>query len=98
MKFRNLVLLFIAGILVIAWFTKPGKEAFKTFYDKEKKSITSPPMIEEQDAVLYTRYTVSYYDIKSLPDIKISGGKEAAIAVPRSKETYLGLFGRFWKM
>jgi hypothetical protein len=98
MKFRNLVLLFIAGIIIFAWFTKPGKEAFKIYYDKEKKSITSPPMIEEQDDVLYTRYTVSYYDIQSLPDIKISGGKDAAIAVPRSKETYLGLFGRFWKM
>ncbi len=97
MKFRTVVFLFIIGILLVAWFTKPTQEDFKKFRESSNR-ISSPPVIEMKDGYVYVLYTISYFDIKKVPQIKMSDNKDAAIAVPVSKERYLGLFGKFWKL
>ena len=93
MKFRNLVFIFIIAILLVAWFTKPGREAFQKFLASEK--ISSPPLIEEADGVIYSMYTVSYFGVKEIAPTDSSTKK---IAVPLRKEKFLGLFGKFWKL
>jgi hypothetical protein len=96
MKFRTIVILFIMAALIAAWYTKPTSEDFKKFREKNA-AFTTPPVIEVQDGFVYAMYTVSYFDIKKLPKVKISN-EEASVAVPKSKEKYLGLYGKFWKI
>jgi len=96
MKFRTIVFLVIIGALVVAWYTKPTIEDFKK-YNAAKNNVAGPPVIDVKEGFVYATYTVSYFDIKKVKDLKV-GGSDASIAVPVSKSTYLGLFGRFWKM
>ena len=96
MKFRNIVLLFIIVAILAAWYTKPTTEDFKKFMES-KRTMGTPPVIEGKDSYVYGFYTVTYFNIKKVPEVKVSG-EEAAIAVPASKEKYLALFGKFWKI
>lgn len=85
-----MILLLIALLVVLAWFTKPGLEDFHQFYTDEIRT-DSPPVIELNDKFLYTSVTVSYYNIT-----RLKPGEEKK-AVSARKDEYLGLFGKFWK-
>lgn len=94
-KFSRLVFLFILAVILIAWFTKPGLEKFKT-YLQEAPAVSSPPSIEATDAFLYSKYKVTYFQPAIIPDS--TGRSEKKVVVPGTTETYIGVFGRFWKM
>jgi hypothetical protein len=96
MKFRTGVFLFIILVLLAAWITKPSAEDFKKFRESSN-TIASPPLIEAKDGFFYSSYTVSYFNVRKL-STKTNDNTDAAIAVPVSKEKYLGLFGKFWKI
>ena len=97
MKFRHLVFIFIALAIIVAWMTKPGLEKFKQFYRSENASPVAPPVIDEQNNVIYSRFNVSHYTVRQLENESTAAGSKA-IAVPVHKSVYIGLFGRFWKM
>ena len=91
MKFRKLVFLLIFLLIVVAWFTKPGLEAFHNYYGMEVQGDT-PPLIDLDDKFIYTTVTVDFYKATRLD------AGESVKAVSIRKEKYLGLFGRFWKL
>lgn len=97
MKFRNLVFLVIVAVLIAAWYTKPDYDDFVDFREQQPSNLTSPPVIDYSDGFLYSHVTVTYFQPKEL-SVKIDGGAKAAVAVPVSKEKYIGLFGKFWQL
>ena len=92
MKIRWTLIVLLITALLIAWRTRPDMPAFNQWFNASAKT-TVPPMIEESNNGLYSIFTVSLIEIKEIP-----GQDKAAVAVPVSKEKYLGLFGRFWKL
>lgn len=97
MKFRNVVFLFIAAAILAAWFTRPSYDDFLKFQAGQKEQISSPPVIEFTNSFLFSRVQVTYFEKREVK-VPLPGDQKAAIAVPRSKEKYLGLFGRFWSL
>ncbi len=97
MKFRNVVFLFIAAVILVAWFTRPSYDDFVKFQADKQAQISSPPVIEFTNSFLFSRVQVTYFEKRAVP-VPLQGDQKAAIAVPRSKEKYLGLFGRFWSL
>ncbi len=93
LKFRNLIFLFIIGAILVAWFTKPGLDDFNKFYHPHLSADGTPPVVDVSDKFLYSTATVNYYSPVNIR-LNNSNGK---VAVPVRKESYIGLFGRFWK-
>lgn len=93
MKFRRGVILFIIGIILVGFFTKPDKDDFiKLVQPAVNRTQQLPPVVEYQDRVIYTTVTTTYVDAAN--PVK-EGGR---IVAPARKETYIGLFGRYWKL
>lgn len=95
MKFRHFVFIFIALVIILAWFTRPGMEEFREFYAREAKDATTPPVIEAQNSVVYSRFNVSHF---GRIDVATDSTASKSLAIPVKKSVYIGLFGRFWKM
>jgi len=89
MKFRTIVFLFIILVVLIGVFTKPDREAFIEYYSKQS-GINIPPVIEYQNGVAYSIFTITTYSIAA------EGNKQKAFTAGKAK--FLGLFGRFWKL
>lgn len=97
MKFRNVVFLFLVALVLTAWLTRPGASDFEEFRQSLPGAKAMPPVIESQNGVLYSIFTITYFQAQPVA-VKVADSSKAAVAVPVSKEKYLGLFGRFWKM
>ncbi|MET0635552.1 MAG: hypothetical protein ABWZ25_05965 [Chitinophagaceae bacterium] len=91
MKFSRLVIVFLCLLVVVAWLTKPGPDAFREFYQSELSS-DGPPVIAFKDKFLYSSVEIDFYK-----PARMEGG-EPLKAVSVKKQSYLGLFGRFWKL
>ena len=89
MKFRRLVSLFIIAIIVIAFFTNPKEAGFTRFMQPRLSRVNSGPLIQYKNNLLYSVAEVTYFNPST------ENGKLVASA---SKEKYIGLFGRFWKV
>ncbi|SDE12890.1 hypothetical protein [Niabella drilacis] len=91
MKFRRGILLFIIGVVLVAYFTKPSKDGFIKFIQPAVSRTQIPPVVDYQDQFLYALVTATYIDAGN--PVK-EGGR---IVAPTRKETYIGVFGRYWK-
>lgn len=89
MKFRRLISLLIIAAILIAFFTNPKESDFHNFIRPNRSGIGSPPIIQYQSHLIYSNAEITYYYPSSV------NGKFIASA---SKEKYIGLFGRFWKI
>lgn len=90
MKFRRSILLFIAGVVLVAYFTKPSKDRFMETV-QQTSGNGQPPVVAYQDKFLYTTVTATYVDISN--PIR----ENDRLVAPARKETYIGVFGRYWK-
>lgn len=89
MKFRRLISLLIIAAILIAFFTNPKEVDFNKFIQPAAGRVSSPPLIEYESKLIYSNATVTYFSPVS------EQGKFVAAA---SKEKYMGLFGRFWRI
>ncbi|WP_018627670.1 hypothetical protein [Niabella aurantiaca] len=91
MKFRRGILLFIVGVVLAAYFTKPSKEGFMNLIRPAVNRTHLPPVVDYQDRFLYSFVTATYVDAGN--PVK----ENDRVVAPTHKETYVGLFGRYWK-
>lgn len=91
MKFRRGIFLFIAGVVLVAYFTKPSEEGFMKFIRPAVNRTHLPPVVEYQDRFLYSLVTATYVDAGN--PVK----ENSRVVAPTYKETYIGVFGRYWK-
>ncbi len=96
MKPRQVVLLIVIAALLVAWFTKPGKEDLQKHLKIDETATDSPPFIEYTNGYVYSKFEVSYFDSKNAKETYINGERRI-VNPPVKKEKWLGLFGRFWK-
>lgn len=89
MKFRRLISVLIIAAILIAFFTNPKEADFKTFAQPGISRLSTPPLIEYKNNLIYSNAEITYFNPTSVE------GKFIAAA---SKEKYIGLFGRFWKV
>lgn len=89
MKFRRLISLLIIAAILIAFFTNPKESDFNAFIHPNIDKASSPPVIEYKSQLIYSNAEITYFHPTSVQ------GKFIASA---SKEKYIGLFGRFWKI
>ncbi|ANH83254.1 hypothetical protein A8C56_21750 [Niabella ginsenosidivorans] len=92
MKFRRGIILFIIGIILVAFFTKPGKDDFIRRIPPTVNPTQLPPVVEYQDRVIYATVTATYVDAAN----PVKEGDH--MVAPARKEEYIGLFGRYWKL
>ncbi len=92
-RFRNTVFLFIVAVILVAFITRPGIDDF-TDYLRKQGQLTRPPSIEYRSSGLYSTFTITYFE--PVADTTQGGGSKL-VAVPAQKESYTGVFGRFWK-
>ena len=95
MKRRRILPIIILLIVLAAWLTKPGADDFNE-YLLQVPGIEAPPVIEETNGYVYSLFTVTFVEIRQAQDKET--GKNTSVAVTKSKEKYLGLFGHFWKL
>ena len=109
MKFFSWLGTILIILLVIAAITDPGDQKFSEFINKEKGSDTMSckPIINKSTEIkLLVRVAsikyVSYCEPGSPLQLTDKNGNKKALnlTIPKvtSNETYLGLFGRFWKL
>ena len=89
MKFRRIIFLFIIAALLIAFFTNPKESDFTAFIQPNIGKVSSPPLIEYSNHLIYSNADITYYNPTSA---------DGRITAEAGKEHYIGLFGRFWKM
>lgn len=92
MKFRYAILALICIIIVAAWVTKPTAQAFNKYYQSQPSNIDAAPLINTIDKFLYTVNKVTVYTQLTI------AAEHKQVATPQLKETYIGLFGKFWKI
>ena len=90
MKFRRIVPVLLLLLIIAAWFTKPSLPDFNQFYRSEM-ATNGPPLIDYSDKFIYSTVDVNFYQPARLEP----GSSLKAVSV--RKESYLGLFGKFWK-
>ncbi len=95
MKFRTLIFLFIAMVVLTAWFTKPDYDDFIVFQQDRAQQFAVPPVIDYSEAFLFSKVDVTYY-----ASVKNAGlnTTQNEVAVPVRKESFIGLFSRFWEL
>ncbi|MGJ7032721.1 hypothetical protein [Niabella hirudinis] len=91
MKFRRGILLFIVGIIAVAYFTKPSKDGFIKWMQPAVSRTQMPPVVDYQDKFLYALVTATYVDVTNPVT------EDNHVVAPSRKETYIGVFGRYWK-
>ncbi len=89
MKFRRLISLIIIAAILVAFFTNPKQADFTRFIQPTTDRVSSPPLIEYESKLIYSNAAVTYFSQVS------EQGKLMAAA---SKEKYIGVFGRFWRI
>lgn len=94
MRRRNIFFILIILVILVAVFTQPSRQQFEEFVRNESPT---PPIISRTNAFAFSIYDVQYYELQKVPVTKDSIGTKS-VATPFKKATYLGLFGRFWKM
>jgi hypothetical protein len=94
MRRWNIFLILILVVIVIGIFTRPSREKFLEFVGKE--SELPPVLVSQTNAFAFSVFNVEYFEIQKIPASDNAGGKN--VATPYKKATYLGLFGRFWKL
>lgn len=92
MKFRKLVIVLILAATLFCYFTKPSKADFMEYIRPALSGSGIPPVVDYQDKFLYATVDVMYVNALN-PTIK--DGRPVANA---SKEEYLGIFKKFWKL
>jgi hypothetical protein len=108
MRFLSWLGAILILLLIIAVFTAPGEQKFSNFINKDKggDTMSCKPVIGKTTQIkvfakIATVQTVSFCESNSyrLPatDKVTNPGK---ITIPKNirTETYLGLFGKFWKI
>ena len=109
MKFFSWFGVFLVILLIIAAITSPGDQKFTDFINKEKggDTMTCKPIISKTTEI---KLLVKLASIKYVsycepgPPLRSTGktAKSRTLNYTTQKikrsETYLGLFGRFWKL
>lgn len=109
MKFFSWLGTILIILLIIAAFTAPGDQKFSEFINKEKggDTMSCKPIIGKSTEIklilrLASIKYISYCDTQTQLIINDKAGKKLTTSyyVPKitKTETYLGLFGRFWKL
>ena len=107
MKFLSWLLAIVIILVIIAAFTAPGDKKFENFIAKDKggDAMSCKPIIGKQTQIkvlakIATIQTVSYCDSRVPLNIKDGKIKTTNLSIPQitHTETYLGLFGKFWKI
>ena len=73
MKPRHVVLLIVIAALLIAWFTKPGKEDLQKFLHIDETGIGRTPLIEYTNGYVYSKFNVSWFDNENEKETYING-------------------------
>ena len=109
MKFFSWLVTILIILLVIAAITAPGDQKFTDFINKEKGGDTmscKPIVGKSREIKLFVRVAsvkyVNYCEKGSPMQLTDKTGNKRTLnyLIPKitSSETYLGLFGRFWKL
>lgn len=109
MKFLSWLGTILIILLIIAAITAPGDKKFENFIAKDKggDTMSCKPIIGKQTQIkvlikIATIQTVSYCESRTPLNIRDQNGelKTTNLSIPKitHSETYLGLFGKFWKI
>ena len=111
MKFFSWLATILIILLIVAAITAPGDQKFNDFITKDKggDTMSCKPIIGKSTEIkLFARVAsikyVSYCETNKAPfrlnDKRNGGTKTLNYTIPKitGTETYLGLFGRFWKI
>jgi hypothetical protein len=109
MKFFSWLGIILVILLIVAAITSPGDQKFTDFINKDKGGDTmscKPVMSKTTEIKLLVKLAsvkyVSFCETGASLRLKDkTGGKRALnYTIPKitNSETYLGLFGRFWKL
>jgi hypothetical protein len=109
MKFLSWLGTILIILLIIAAITAPGDKKFENFIAKDKggDTMSCKPVIGKQTQIkvlvkIATIQTVSYCESRMPLNIRDQNGelKPTNLSIPKitHTETYLGLFGKFWKI
>lgn len=94
MRRWNIFLILLLVVIAIGIFTRPSREQFLEYVRNESDS---PPVLTGQtNAFAFSVFNVQYFEIQKVNATDSTGAKK--VANPFKKATYLGLFGRFWKL
>ena len=109
MRFFSWLGVILIVLLIIAAFTSPGNQKFTDFINRDKGGDTmrcKPIIGKTTEIKLLVRVAsikyVSYCEPGAPLQLADKAGNKKALnyTIPKitSSETYLGLFGRFWKL
>jgi len=112
MKFFSWLGTILIILLIIAAITSPGDKDFENFIAKDKggDTMSCKPIIGKTTKIkllmqLASVHTVNYCEknVAALKKFKLritgdSTGLKLSVPKITNSETYLGLFGRFWKL
>lgn len=109
MKFFSWLGTILIILLIIAAITAPGDQKFSNFISNDKggDTMSCKPIIGKTTEIkllvkLASIKNVSYCESGSVLRLKgkTGGARGLSYAIPKitGSETYLGLFGRFWKI
>lgn len=109
MKFFSWLGFILVILIIIAAFTSPGDQKFTDFINKDKggDTMSCKPIIGKTTEIkllvkLASIKNVSYCESGSALRLKgkTGGTRGLSYTIPKitRSETYLGLFGRFWKI
>jgi hypothetical protein len=94
MRRWNIFLIILLVVIAIGIFTRPSREKFLEYVRNE--SELPPVLVGQTNGFAFSVFNVEYFEIQKIPASDSVSGKN--IATPSKKATYLGLFGRFWKL
>lgn len=94
MRRWNIFLILLLAAIAIAIFTRPSREQFLEYVRDESK--TPPILTSQTNGFAFSVFNVEYFEIQKVPATDSTGAKQ--VATSSRKATYLGLFGRFWKL
>lgn len=89
MKFNRIISLIIIAVILIAFLTNPKEADWYNFVRPQIADLQSAPMIDYKNNLIYSSASVTFFSPAS------RDGKRVATA---SKEEYIGLFGKFWRI
>ena len=109
MKFLSWLGTILVILLIIAAFTAPGEQKFENFIAKDKggDTMSCKPIINKTTEIkalikVASIHYVSYCESKQPLNIRGQNGEliKTKYTLPKvtHSESYLGLFGKFWKL
>jgi hypothetical protein len=109
MKFLSWIGLILVILAIVASITSPGDKKFTEFINKDKGGDTmscKPVITKSTDVKLFVKLaSIKYVSYCESGTPLVITGKEGEkiptqYSIPKitHSETYLGLFGRFWKL